>query len=49
MEFLTRLFNINLVSERMALIKVSARVEDVEAFIGTDQDGKKSQLEQLER
>lgn len=38
MDFLTRLFNINLESKRMALIKVSARTEDVEAFIGTDQD-----------
>lgn len=44
MEFLTRLFNINLVSETMALIKVSARVEDVEAFIGTDQDGQNLSL-----
>lgn len=44
MEFLTRLFNINLVSERMALIKVSARVEDVEAFIETDQDGQNLSL-----
>lgn len=44
MDLLTRLFNINLESRRMELIKVSARVQDVEAFIETDQDGQNLRL-----